>query len=131
MNLHLPEGSNLIPEDVQRKLQFGDPTVGWIGNPNMYVRECKGEICKARKCDGWVVAESTNSGATKFIMHNASGYCNPGFIAMLAQRRNQSGAELADEIEANNQRVDAERAAQSEQAIEHTADRLYDVFKRS
>lgn len=120
-----------MPEDLQHRLQFGDPSVGWPGDETMFIRKCNGEICKSTRCDGWAVAESRTDGSVKYLMHNSSGYCNPSFLEMLAMRRNQSGSELADEIEVNNQRVDAERAAKSDQAIDETAERLYDVFRRS
>lgn len=131
MNLHLPDGASLMPEDLQRRLQFGDPASGWPGNVNMFIRPCKGAGCRARQCDGWVVAESMTDGSVRYIMHNPSGYCNSNFLEMLAKRYKQTANELVDEIESHNNAIHAAQEARSSAAIDETANRLYDVFKRS
>lgn len=130
--LFLPPGAAAMPENVQRKLQQGDPSVGWPGNPNMWIQVCDGKHCGSRPCGGkgWLVCEAPRSGGTKYVMHNPSGRVTESFIARLADAARKTPDQLFKEVDEHNAKVQAAAEKAQDERDEEGARRLEFELKK-
>lgn len=120
-----------MPEELQRKIQFGDTSAGWEGNPNMYLATCRGRACQNNFCAGFVLAQSMDNGKTAYIAHSKAAKPTADIIRMLTQRSKQTSDELVDEVIANNDAVAAERERHSDAVAHEAANRLYDNLRKN
>jgi hypothetical protein len=131
--LFLPSGSGDFPEELQRRLQQGDPDTGWLGDENMYIRKCGGDVCKRRQCAGYVVCRMERSGRPTFIAHNPSTQLNgPKLLRHLAEGdpRTVDVNKMIDNVIKENDKLEAERNRRAVEAAEEAADRMYVALRK-
>lgn len=127
--LFLPEGTGAFPHEVQRRVQYGDPDTGWLGDENMYIRACKGDACHRKGCKGWVVCRMERTGRPTFVAHNPSAQIlnTRKLFEKLAKGdpRTLDVDKMIDGLMKDNDKLEADRAAKAAKAAEAAADRLY------
>jgi hypothetical protein len=131
MGLYLPTGASEMPEDFQRKLQYGYPEIGWPGDVNMFITKCVGRYCKNRGCPGWALMRNDETGRDIVIAHNPGSNLSNTLFKKLAERSQKTMTQVIDEIQSFNDNLENERSQRSNEAAEETADHLYDVYRRN
>lgn len=127
--LFLPSGSGEFPEELQKKLQYGDSDTGWLGDENMYLRKCGGDVCKRKSCVGWVVCRMERNGRPTYIAHNPGAQIinQAKLLRHLAEGdpRTVDVDKMLRDVQKHNDKVEADMKKRAEEAAEEAADRLY------
>jgi len=121
----LPDGTSLLKDaDFDRRLHYGDASIGWVGDERLGVYLEDDRVCLMRLCE---------DGELRLIMRSKPGHrrLDTAALRFLAEHDTRSRrAYSAQEIIDHNRKLLADRERAAQDAREDAADRLHWALRK-